>query len=125
MAWHHLLLDAGHRNPAIFAFDYTLVPDARYPTQVLETLQGYEHVLQEARDASRVCVAGDSAGATLVLSLLLKLGAQASSRDKRGQGGRTGCWVGAMAAHFGHASDRRADIAMDYTQVQPSLPVQG
>ncbi|KAI5459935.1 Alpha/Beta hydrolase protein [Mariannaea sp. PMI_226] len=73
---HHLLIEAGYANPAIFALDYTLVPDDVYPRQVLETLEGYKHVLEIAKDASKVCVAGDSAGGALLLSLLLELGAQ-------------------------------------------------
>ncbi|EQK99079.1 esterase [Ophiocordyceps sinensis CO18] len=77
LAWHSLLIDIGFANPAVFALDYTLVPDASYPTQMLETLQGYRHVLEVAGDASRVCVAGDSAGGTLILSLLLQLGSEA------------------------------------------------
>lgn len=65
---------SGYRNPAIFALDYTLVPDAAFPTQVEETVAGYEHVLALAQDPSIVCVSGDSAGATLILCLLLRLG---------------------------------------------------
>ncbi|PFH61025.1 hypothetical protein XA68_18390 [Ophiocordyceps unilateralis] len=77
MAWVHLLLDAGFENPAVFAPNYTLVPEAGYPTQLFDVVCGYDHVLQVAGDASRVCVAGDSAGSTLALGLLLKIGAQA------------------------------------------------
>lgn len=71
LAWVSLLKDAGYRNPALFALEYTLVPDAVYPTQLQEVLAGYEYVLSIARDSSRICVGGDSAGATLILSLLL------------------------------------------------------
>lgn len=71
LAWVSLLKDAGYRNPALFALEYTLVPDAVYPTQLQETLAGYEYVLSIARDSSRICVSGDSAGATLILSFLL------------------------------------------------------
>ncbi|KAJ4858435.1 steryl acetyl hydrolase domain-containing protein [Trichoderma breve] len=74
LAWHSLLVDAGYQNPAIFALDYSLVPDEIYPTQILQTLQGYKHVLEVAKDASKVCVAGDSAGGTLILSMLLEKG---------------------------------------------------
>ncbi|KAK5989126.1 Putative steryl acetyl hydrolase mug81-like protein [Cladobotryum mycophilum] len=83
-AWHDLLRDAGYDNPAIFALDYSLVPDKVYPTQVFQTLEGYRHVLEVAKDASKVCVAGDSAGATLILSLLLELGAQIQSQQANG-----------------------------------------
>jgi acetyl esterase/lipase len=80
LTWLSVLGTAGYKNPAIFALEYTLVPDASFPTQVEETLQGYEHVLAVAQDPSIVCVSGDSAGATLILCLLLRLG------DKRTNG---------------------------------------
>ncbi|KAL6913090.1 hypothetical protein FSST1_010850 [Fusarium sambucinum] len=82
MTWHHLLVEAGFKNPAIFALEYTLVPDRVYPTQVLEALEGYKHVLEVVKDASKVCVSGDSAGGSLILSMLLELGAQAGSQNK-------------------------------------------
>ncbi|KAF5641201.1 hydrolase [Fusarium tjaetaba] len=84
MAWHHLLVEAGFNNPAIFALEYTLVPDQVYPRQVLEALEGYKHVLEVVQDASKICVSGDSAGGSLILSLLLELGAQADNQDKKG-----------------------------------------
>lgn len=84
MVWHHLLVEAGFTNPAIFSLEYTLAPDDVYPRQVLETLEGYKHVLEVTKDASRVCVAGDSAGGALILSLLLELGAQARNRQSNG-----------------------------------------
>ncbi|RDA84495.1 hypothetical protein CP532_0968 [Ophiocordyceps camponoti-leonardi (nom. inval.)] len=77
LAWLHLLVNAGFENPAVFALDYTLVPDAVYPTQLSEVTRGYSQALEVAGDASRVCLAGDSAGGALVLSLLLQLGARA------------------------------------------------
>ncbi|OAQ87172.1 alpha/beta hydrolase fold protein [Purpureocillium lilacinum] len=84
MAWHHLLVDDGFRNPAIFALDYTLVPDDIYPTQLLQTLEGYSHALSMVKDPSKLCVAGDSAGGTLVLSLLQELGARATGNRSKG-----------------------------------------
>ena len=71
LAWVSLLKDAGYSNPAIFALEYTLVPDAAYPTQLEETIAGYDYIHSIIGDASKICVGGDSAGATLVLSLLL------------------------------------------------------
>lgn len=68
------LLKQHYRNPAIFSLDYSLVPDATHPTQLTEVLAGYNFTLSLAGgDASRICVSGDSAGGTLVLSLLLRL----------------------------------------------------
>lgn len=66
------LKEAGFKNPAIFALEYTLVPDATYPTQLSEAFAGYQHVLSVI-DRNMVCIAGDSAGGTLALSLLLRL----------------------------------------------------
>lgn len=84
MVWHSLLLEAGYKNPAVFSLDYTLVPDEVYPKQVHEAIAGYKHVLDIAKDASKVCVAGDSAGGCLVLSLLHELGAQTANQKKKG-----------------------------------------
>lgn len=74
LAWVSLLKLAGYRNPALFALEYSLVPDAIYPTQLQQTMAGYEHARSIIGDASRICVGGDSAGATLILSLLLSIG---------------------------------------------------
>ncbi|KAL8762265.1 MAG: hypothetical protein Q9184_001713 [Pyrenodesmia sp. 2 TL-2023] len=71
LAWIAILREAGYRNPAIFALEYTLVPDEKYPTQLEQTIAGYDHVCHIIKDPSRICLAGDSAGATLQLSLLL------------------------------------------------------
>ncbi|KAL8705264.1 MAG: hypothetical protein Q9201_001595 [Fulgogasparrea decipioides] len=73
LAWLTILRQSGYHNPAIFALEYTLVPDSRYPTQLDQTLTGYNHICHITKDPSRICLAGDSAGATLQLSLLLYL----------------------------------------------------
>ncbi|KAK0622895.1 Alpha/Beta hydrolase protein [Immersiella caudata] len=72
MTWLLVLIDSGYNNPAIFALEYTLVPDALYPTQIEEGLASYDYVLSIVKDPSIVCVSGDSAGAMLVLCLLLR-----------------------------------------------------
>lgn len=73
LAWVSLLKEAGYKNPALFALEYSLVPDAVYPTQVQQAFAGYEHVLSIVEDPARICVGGDSAGGTIILSLLLYL----------------------------------------------------
>jgi acetyl esterase/lipase len=83
LAWVTLLKAAGFRNPAIFALEYTLVPDATFPTQLHETLAGYSYVLSLAQSSTRVVVGGDSAGATLMLSFLLYLTEHAELRSQR------------------------------------------
>lgn len=74
LVWLTLLKSAGFQNPAIFALEYTLVPDQSHPFQLRETIAGYKYVLSIIEDASRICVSGDSAGATLILSLMLHIG---------------------------------------------------
>lgn len=78
LVWLTLLKHAGFRRPAIFALEYTLVgsspKDACYPTQLHQAIAGYEYALSMVGDSSKICVGGDSAGATLILSLLLYLG---------------------------------------------------
>lgn len=76
IAWATCLKDQGFRNPAIFALEYTLVPDSQWPTQFNETRNGYKFLLDSFGTdmASKICVSGDSAGATLILSMLLHPG---------------------------------------------------
>ena len=71
LAWVSFLKETGYRNPAVFSLEYTLVPEAAYPTQLEETVAGYEYACSLVGNPTRVCVGGDSAGATLILSLLL------------------------------------------------------
>jgi acetyl esterase/lipase len=73
LIWLALLKLSGFQNPAIFALEYSLVPDESYPTQLNQVIAGYSYVSSLVRDTSKICVAGDSAGATLILSLLLHL----------------------------------------------------
>jgi acetyl esterase/lipase len=82
VAWVTLLKQAGYKNPSMFALEYTLVPDATYPTQLQETVAGYEHVLSVVKDPSRICISGDSAGATLALSFLLYITGHPTLRDQ-------------------------------------------
>lgn len=81
-AWVSILKDSGYSNPALFALEYTLVPEAKYPQQTHETLAGYEFVLSHVDSAARICVAGDSAGATLQLGLLLCMSKEPKLRSQ-------------------------------------------
>ena len=85
LAWNSLLKECGYKNPAILGLEYTLVPDAAYPTQLEQTITGFEYCCSLVGTASRVCVGGDSAGATLILSLLLWNAKQPDS-DRRKPG---------------------------------------
>lgn len=76
MAWTTRLKENGFKNPAVFALEYTLVPDAQWPTQFNETRAGYTFLRETFGhgSAAKICVSGDSAGATLILSMLLQPG---------------------------------------------------
>ncbi|KAK3942391.1 putative xylulose kinase [Diplogelasinospora grovesii] len=82
MSWMSLLMSSGYLNPAIFALEYTLVPDASFPTQVHETIKGYAHVISVIGDSAGVVVSGDSAGATLMLILLLRIADGSAEANK-------------------------------------------
>ncbi|CAG8958151.1 hypothetical protein HYFRA_00000500 [Hymenoscyphus fraxineus] len=75
LTWLSLLKTCGDfDNPAIFSLEYTLVPDDSYPTQLREASAGYKYTLSKTTgDPSKICVAGDSAGGTIILTLLLHL----------------------------------------------------
>ena len=72
IAWLTMLKTKGFRYPAIFALEYSLVPDETWPKQFQETRAGYRFLCDYLGGGSRICVSGDSAGATLILSLLLR-----------------------------------------------------
>ena len=107
VVWISLLREAGYRNPTIFALEYSLVPDAAYPTQFEQTMAGYKYVSSITKDASRVCVGGDSAGATLILSLLLGLAQLDNEKLRPGYAALISPWTTL------HSSKTR-DTASDY-----------
>lgn len=76
MTWISVLKEHGFKNPAVFALEYSLIPDKCYPYQLHETLAGYSYVLSRTEDPNIVMVSGDSAGGLLVLSMLLHLGSK-------------------------------------------------
>lgn len=75
LAWLTLLQARRiYRNPCILSVEYSLVPDAIFPTQLKQALAAYRYA---AAITPNVTVAGDSAGGTLTLTLLLHLRSQA------------------------------------------------
>jgi acetyl esterase/lipase len=95
MAWITLLKASGKcSNPALVAPDYSLVPHATYPTQADQTLMGWKFVLSLMNDrAGRICVSGDSAGATLILSLLLFLPTNSERNELPGMAVLISPWI--------------------------------
>jgi len=70
----------GHHVECV-ALEYELAPKARFPSQLIEALRCYAHLLERERiPASRIVLAGDSAGGNLVMSMLLCLHGQGHSR---------------------------------------------
>ncbi|CEH18466.1 Arylacetamide deacetylase [Ceraceosorus bombacis] len=58
----------------VVAVEYSLSPTSLFPVQLLQCLRCYAHLIEkEGQDASRICIAGDSAGGNLAMSLLLVL----------------------------------------------------
>jgi monoterpene epsilon-lactone hydrolase len=53
--------------------DYRLAPEHPYPAAVQDAVSAYRWLLDQGVEADRIIVAGDSAGAGLVMSLLLTL----------------------------------------------------
>ncbi|KAF8241890.1 alpha/beta-hydrolase [Wilcoxina mikolae CBS 423.85] len=106
MTWVSVLKEHGFKNPVVFALEYTLIPDECYPYQLHETLAGYNYVLSRSDDPNIITISGDSAGALLVLSLLLYLGSK--SRTERPA-------FAALISPWTHLmSDENRNTASDY-----------
>lgn len=65
------LADKKGISVAVFALDYSLTPEAQFPTQVSQAKAAYRYLLDDQNiDAAKIAPIGDSAGAHLILSLL-------------------------------------------------------
>jgi epsilon-lactone hydrolase len=56
----------------ILALDYRMAPEHPYPAALDDSMAGYRWLLEQGYAADRIAVAGDSAGAQLALSLMLR-----------------------------------------------------
>jgi monoterpene epsilon-lactone hydrolase len=56
----------------VFAVDYRLAPEHRYPAALDDVMKAYEWLIRECVDPKSLAVIGDSAGGGLTLSLLLR-----------------------------------------------------
>ena len=64
---------------AVFALDYSLTPEAQYPTQVNQAKAAYRYLLNDQNiDPAKLAIVGDSAGAHLILNLLSVLAGEKS-----------------------------------------------
>ena len=57
----------------MFALDYRLSPEHRFPSQLEDALSAYRWLLENGTDPDHLVLAGDSAGGHLTLTLLLKV----------------------------------------------------
>lgn len=76
--WHGMINRTNASNAttsvAVLQLDYTLAPEARYPTQLQEAATVLSYLLSEAeRPPSSIILIGDSAGGNLCLSLVSHL----------------------------------------------------
>jgi acetyl esterase/lipase len=72
---------------AVFALDYSLTPEVKYPTQVNQAKAAYRYLLEDQNiDSSKLALLGDSAGAHLILNLLSVMADDEKSLPKPGVG---------------------------------------
>jgi len=57
----------------VLLLDYRLAPEHPFPAAIMDTASAYAWLLSEGYQADQILVAGDSAGGTLTLNLLIKL----------------------------------------------------
>jgi acetyl esterase/lipase len=57
----------------VLLVDYRRMPEAVYPAQIEDAVASYEWLLKQGYSASRIAIAGESAGGNLVLELVLRL----------------------------------------------------
>jgi len=80
------LADTQGISVAVFALDYSLTPEAQYPTQVNQAEAAYRYLLNDQHiDPVKLAIVGDSAGAHLMLNLLSVL-AEEKALSKPGAG---------------------------------------
>lgn len=60
-------------NARVLLPDYRLAPEHAYPAALLDGLAVLKRLLAQGLDPSRLCLCGDSAGASLVLSMALAM----------------------------------------------------
>ncbi|OQR96282.1 alpha/beta hydrolase domain-containing protein [Thraustotheca clavata] len=66
-------------NARVFSVEYTLAPEAKFPTQISEVVAAYEYVSSQFPN-NPILLMGDSAGGNLVLTNLLSLKAKEDIR---------------------------------------------
>ncbi|KAI9482947.1 MAG: Alpha/Beta hydrolase protein [Benjaminiella poitrasii] len=74
MNWIHLLKDTHNINTLILSVEYSLAPEHKYPTPVLECVAAYEYLTTTLKiPGSKIILSGDSAGGALCLETLIRV----------------------------------------------------
>ena len=60
-------------NARVFALDYRLAPEHRFPAAVEDAVAGYRWLLDQGADPREIVIGGDSAGGGLTLATLIAL----------------------------------------------------
>ena len=68
----HIIEAIPHHSARVFSLDYSLAPESRFPTQLQELAFAYEYLISTT-SADKIIIAGDSAGAALLISFLLHI----------------------------------------------------
>ncbi|RAQ45599.1 lipase/thioesterase family protein [Aspergillus flavus] len=74
--WESLIQcsSAAGKDLAVFAVAYTLAPNAQYPTQLIQSVEGLRYILTETnRTPANILLGGDSAGGNLAVGVLSHL----------------------------------------------------
>jgi monoterpene epsilon-lactone hydrolase len=60
-------------NAKVFALDYRLAPEHKFPAALEDAVRGYRMLLENGEPAERIIIGGDSAGGGLTLATLIAL----------------------------------------------------
>jgi epsilon-lactone hydrolase len=90
-------------------FDYRLAPENPFPAALEDCVEAYEYLLQKGFKAEQIVVGGESAGATLTLSLLLELKNRSLPLPVRAFSISPVCDLSCRAASFSYNASR--DVA--------------
>ncbi len=55
----------------VYMPDYRLAPEHPFPTPVLDTVRAYEWLIEQGFDASKIVLAGESAGGAMVITVMV------------------------------------------------------
>jgi acetyl esterase/lipase len=107
------------------SIDYRLAPEHPFPQGLEDCVAAYAWLLENGHDARRIALAGDSAGATFVVAVMLAARQRGLPLPACGV-----CWSGwydltASSASFTTNADRDYFVPPGFAQSAPTLYLQG